>query len=101
MQHSILIHDYYSRMGGPNVVFLTIDTTLRSGRLEIKTFVKSKLGLPDKTQGIIFTPLPCEVVYFEPERVGVQLLSETVRHGKTPVMTDFQHLEKLVGYHIL
>ncbi len=32
MMHSVLIHDYYSRLAtGPNVIFLTLDTTLRAG----------------------------------------------------------------------
>ena len=94
MMHSVLIHDYYSRFE-TNAIFITLDTTLRSGRLEIKAFVKSKVGLPGKTEGVIFTPLPCEVVYFDPERVGVQLLSSTVHStsGTTPVKSDFQQLE--------
>ncbi len=64
------------------------------GRLEIKAFVKSKVGLPGKTAGVIFTPVPCEVVYFEPERAGIQLLRGTIDDGATPIKTDFEHLER-------
>ena len=66
------------------------------GRLEIKAFVKSKVGIPGKTAGVIFTPVPCEVVYFKPERAGVQLLRGTIENnGVTPVKSDFEHLERL------
>ncbi len=54
------------------------------------------MGLPNKTAGVIFTPVPCEVVYFEPERAGVQLLRETVGSGKSPIKSDFEHLERCV-----
>ena len=37
--HSVLIHDYYSRID-PFVVHLTVDTTLKSGRMDIKAYVK-------------------------------------------------------------
>ena len=37
--HSVLIHDYYSRLE-PNSVFVSVDTTLRNGRLDIKACVK-------------------------------------------------------------
>ena len=32
----------------------------------------SKVGVPGKTEGVIFCPVPVEVTYFEPERVGVE-----------------------------
>ncbi len=76
----------------PNEVFYR--QLIFSGRLEIKAFVKFKVGLPNKTAGVIFTPVPCEVVYFEPERAGVQLLRETVGSGKSPIKSDFEHLER-------
>ena len=37
--HSVLNHDYYSRID-PFVVHLTVDTTLKSGRMDIKAYVK-------------------------------------------------------------
>ncbi len=71
---------------------------ISAGRLEIKAFVKFKVGLPNKTAGVIFTPIPCEVVYFEPERAGVQLLRETVGSGNSPIKSDFEHLERCVEW---
>ena len=92
--HTVLIHDYYSRLD-PNAIFVTIDTGLTSGRLEVKAHVKSRLGLPGKTEGIIFTPVPSETVCFEPERVGVtQLIKYTSPEGKIPVLSRFGQIER-------
>ena len=93
MMHSVLIHEYYCRLDS-NAVFVTVDTTLRSGRLDIKAYVRSKVGLPGKTEGVIFTPVPCEVVYFEPEKVGVDLLLSTTetQNCLLPVISDFSQI---------
>lgn len=97
MMHSVLIHDYYSRFEA-STIFVTVDTTLKNSRLGIKAFVKAKVGLPGKTEGVIFTPVPCEIVYSDPERVGIQLLNNTLKStpttGTTAVKTDFQQLER-------
>lgn len=95
--HSVLIHEYYSRFD-QNAVFITVDTTLRSGHLEIKAFVRSKVGLPGKTEGVIFTPIPWEVVYFEPEKVGVNLLYNAVKSGEssTAVLSNFEQVERYI-----
>ena len=93
--HSVHIHDYYSRFD-PHAIFLTVDTSLRNGHLEIKAYMRSKVGLPGKTGGIIFTPIPCSVVYFEPEKVGVQMLSGTVKaeNGSIPIVSNFNQIER-------
>jgi len=59
---------------------------------------RSKVGLPGKTEGTIFTPLPCEVVYFEPERVGVEMLQQVKQDscGTSPVLSDFMRIERWV-----
>jgi translation initiation factor 3 subunit F len=67
--HSVLIHDFYSRLD-KHVVHVTIDTTLRIGKMEIKAYIKSCIGVPGKTDGTMFTPVPCEVTYYRPERVA-------------------------------
>ena len=97
MMHSVLIHEYYSRFD-QNAVFVTVDTTLRSNHLDIRAYVRSKVGLPNKTEGVIFTPVPCDVVYFEPERVGVNLLLDSLKSGEltTPVLSSFQQVERYV-----
>ena len=93
--HSVHIHDYYLRFD-PQAVFVTVDTSLRNGHLDIKAYVRSKVGLPGKSEGIIFTPVPCEVTSFEPERVGVHMLRGTVASASTtvPVVSNFAQVEK-------
>ena len=95
MMHSVLIHEYYSRFD-QNAVFVTVDTTLRSNHLDVRAYVRSKVGLPNKTEGVIFTPVPCDVVYFEPERVGVGLLLDSLKAGEptTPVLSSFEQVER-------
>lgn len=93
--HSVYIHDYYSRFD-PHAIFVTMDTSLYNNNLEIKAYTRSKVGLPGKTEGIIFTPIPCTVVYFEPERVGIQMLSGTVtsENNAIPIISNFHQIEK-------
>ena len=78
--HSVLIHEYYSRFD-QNAVFVTVNTTLRSNHLNIRAYVRSKVGLPNQMAGVIFTHIPCDVVYFEPERVGVNVLLDSLKAG--------------------
>ena len=97
MMHSVLIHEYYSRFD-QNAVFITVDTTLRSNHLDIRAYMRSKVGLPNQTEGVIFTPIPCDVVYFEPERVGVNLLLDSLKAGDptTQVLSSFEQVERYV-----
>ena len=37
--HSVLVHDYYSRLD-PSAVFVIVDTSLKSGHLDIKAHVR-------------------------------------------------------------
>jgi len=39
MMHSVLIHDYYSRHN-PQAIFLTVDTSLRNSRMEIRAYLR-------------------------------------------------------------
>ena len=58
--------------------------------------MRSKVGLPNQTEGVIFTPIPCDVVYFEPERVGVNLLLDSLKVGDptTRVLSSFEQVER-------
>ena len=57
---------------------------------------RSKVGLPGKTEGAIFTPLECKVVYFDPERVGVEMLQQVKQDsdGVAPIISDFVRIER-------
>ncbi len=53
------------------------------------------MGVPNMTEGIIFTPVPCEVVYFEPERVGIKMLQGTLSSSSpVQVISEFAQVEK-------
>lgn len=40
-EHSVLIHEYYSREAS-NPIHLTIDTSLQSGKMNIRAYVRSR-----------------------------------------------------------
>ncbi|CAI8032960.1 Eukaryotic translation initiation factor 3 subunit F [Geodia barretti] len=88
--HSLLIHEYYARLD-PNALFLTLDTSLKENSLQIRAHVKSKMGLPGKSEGVVFSPVPCEIVSYEPERVGVSFLKEAVEKP-APIRHDLQQV---------
>jgi len=92
-EHSVLIHEYYSRET-KNPVLLTIDTSLKGVRMGMKTYVSTKMGVPSKTVGTMFTPIPLDITTYEPEKVGLEWL----QHGKhnpkriTNMSTDLQQV---------
>ncbi|XP_076060560.1 eukaryotic translation initiation factor 3 subunit f1 [Oratosquilla oratoria] len=67
--HSLLIHDYYSRVT-TNPIHFTIDTTLHGGRMGIRAFVSVGMGVPGRTPGTMFAPIPVEVTSYAPEIIG-------------------------------
>ncbi|KAK6468559.1 eukaryotic translation initiation factor 3 subunit F-like [Huso huso] len=75
-EHSVLIHEYYSREA-QNPIHLTVDTALQSGRMNIRAYVSAQMGVPSKTVGVMFSPLTVKYVYFDTERIGVDLLQRT------------------------
>lgn len=106
-EHSVLIHEYYSREAS-NPIHLTIDTSLQSGKMNIRAYVRSghptgmcvcvrerflpevsvcnclfllcsaQMGVPGKTVGVMFTPLSVKYVYYDTERIG----GEPERHNR-------------------
>nr|XP_056704531.1 eukaryotic translation initiation factor 3 subunit F [Euleptes europaea] len=75
-EHSVLIHEYYSREAH-NPIHLTVDTSLQNGRMSIKAYVSTAMGVPGKTMGVMFTPLTVKYVYYDTERIGVDLVMKT------------------------
>ncbi|EDM17928.1 eukaryotic translation initiation factor 3, subunit 5 (epsilon) (predicted), isoform CRA_e [Rattus norvegicus] len=68
-EHSVLIHEYYSREA-PNPIHLTVDTGLQNGRMSIKAYVSTLMGVPGRTMGVMFTPLTVKYAYYDTERIG-------------------------------
>ena len=60
---------------------------------------RCKVGVPDKTQGVLFSPVPVEFTYFDPERIGVELLSKSVglEGGMVPIMSDLEVIESVLS----
>lgn len=83
-EHSVLIHEYYAREC-KNPVHLTVDTSLKNARMAMKAFVSSQMGVPGKTTGTMFIPVPLEAVAHDPERVGVDFLQLTKERPKRVV----------------
>ncbi|XP_007441348.1 eukaryotic translation initiation factor 3 subunit F [Python bivittatus] len=75
-EHSVLIHEYYSREAH-NPIHLTVDTSLQNGRMSIKAYVSTAMGVPGKTMGVMFTPLTVKYAYYDTERIGVDLIMKT------------------------
>ncbi|XP_037132109.1 eukaryotic translation initiation factor 3 subunit F [Syngnathus acus] len=94
-EHSVLIHEYYSREA-TNPIHLTADTALQSGKMNIRAYVSAQMGVPGKTVGVMFTPLTVKYVYYDTERIGVDLLQRTrLITGRTKGLTS--DLSQVVG----
>lgn len=69
-----LIQEFYTKEA-PNSVHLLVDTTLANSKFSINAFMSRLLTLGDKVLATEFVEIPCEVLFGEAERVGVELLS--------------------------
>lgn len=83
-EHSILIHEYYSREA-KNPVHLTLDTTLRGNHMGLKAYQSTALGVAGKTVGTLFSPLKVTVNADATEKVGLSLLGKTADTPKKPI----------------
>ncbi|XP_021964056.1 eukaryotic translation initiation factor 3 subunit F-1 [Folsomia candida] len=90
---AVPINDYYARQC-PNPVHLLVDTTLRSGKMGIKGFVQVDIGVPEGSQGAMFSPVPVDLTQYPPEAVALKTLVKTRMTGKVepkaelPQITD-------------
>jgi len=91
--HSALIHDYYARET-KDPIHLTLDTTLTSGRVNMKAYVFVPIGVPGATSGSMFTPVKVEMIATEPEVAGLDLLHKT-KHSKTRSVEPLPELKKI------
>ncbi|XP_068220824.1 eukaryotic translation initiation factor 3 subunit F [Palaemon carinicauda] len=93
--HSLLIHDYYSRVTS-NPIHLTVDTTLHGGRMNIKGYVSASMGVPGRTPGTMFAPIPVEVISYSPEIVGTNVAQKSKynRHRLVEATTDLNQISE-------
>ncbi|XP_046354142.1 eukaryotic translation initiation factor 3 subunit F-like [Haliotis cracherodii] len=92
--HSVLIHEYYSREA-KNPVHLTVDTTVKTGKLGMKAYVSTPMGVPGRTVGTMFTPVTIDIVRYEPEQIGVNVLQQgkTVNKRSVSMSSDLALVE--------
>nr|CAB3241641.1 eukaryotic translation initiation factor 3 subunit F-like [Phallusia mammillata] len=100
-EHSVLIHEYYSRES-KCPIHLTVDTELRGGDIAYKAYVSTTIGVPGKTQGMMFTPVPVVVDFYNTERVGVdrvQASSQRLpnRNSLITLPTEFENVIEATG----
>ncbi|KAK6642038.1 Eukaryotic translation initiation factor 3 subunit F-1 [Polyplax serrata] len=75
--HSSVIHEYYARECN-NPIHMTLDTTLQGDRMGLRAYLCVPIGVPGGKAGSMFTPIPVEVICYEPEIVGINLCQKTV-----------------------
>jgi len=91
--HSALIHDYYARET-KDPIHLTLDTTLSTGRVNMKAYVFVPIGVPGATSGSMVTPVKVQMTASEPEIAGLDLLHKT-KHSKTRLVEPVPELTKI------
>jgi translation initiation factor 3 subunit F len=84
---AVPINDYYARQC-QNPIHLLVDTTLSQGKMQIKSFVQVDIGVPDGSQGAMFSPIPVEIVQYPPEAVGMKTLMRARTRGKTEILSE-------------
>ena len=75
-------------------IHLTVDTTLTSGRVNMKAYVFVPIGVPGATSGSMFTPVKVEMIATEPELAGLDLLHKT-KHSKVRSVEPVPELTKI------
>ena len=75
-------------------IHLTLDTTLNSGRVNMKAYVFVPIGVPGATSGSMFTPVKVEMVATGPEMAGLDLLQKT-KHSKIKTVETVPELTKI------
>ena len=71
-----------------------MDTTLNSGRVNMKAYVFVPIGVPGATSGSMFTPVKVEMIASEPEVAGLDLLHKT-KHSKIRSVEPLPELKKI------
>ncbi|KAK7482555.1 hypothetical protein BaRGS_00026156 [Batillaria attramentaria] len=82
--HSVLIHEYYSREA-KNPIHLTVDTVMRGGKMGMKAYISTTIGVPGKTTGTMFTPIQTDVISYQPEQTGLEVLQQGKYNPKRSV----------------
>jgi len=95
-EYSVLIHEYYTRET-PNPVHVTV-TPSKNG-VSVKAYVSTPFGVPGKTKGTMFSPVPClsKGGGYEQELVGLKACMASAGIDKTRPQTFETELEMLLS----
>jgi len=86
-EHSLLIHEFYSREC-KDPVHLLLDTTLKGAKMTLKTYISYQMGIVNKNLGTLFVPIPNEITSYDPEKVGVDLIQKCKTSKNRSVTMD-------------
>jgi len=101
---SVLIHQFYSREMNQPPIHLTVDTALTDGSMGIKAYTSLNIAFGEKSLGSQFLPVPLEIVTFDVEKIGVNVLVQAMKRqqevqqekkqaSSQVLMTDLDSLE--------
>jgi len=90
------IQDQYMKEMTNAPLFLTIDTNLNNYTLSIKGYSCSDIKFGEKSLGSQFLPLPVEVIAFDSEKIGVDVLIKG-KNNPNFVLSDLENLESSVA----
>jgi len=95
---AVPINDYYARQC-QNPIHLLVDTTLRGGKMNIKAFVQVDIGVPEGSQGAMFSPVPVEIVQYAPEAVAMKTLmrGRMSGTGKAEILQELPQVTESTG----
>lgn len=93
---AVPVNDYYSRQC-VNPIHLLIDTTLRNLKMSIKGFVQVDIGVPDGSQGAMFSPIPVEIIQYPPEAVALKTLLKTRATGTVEPLKELPQVAEATG----
>jgi len=92
---AVPINDYYSRQCA-NPIHLLVDTTLRTKKMAIKAFVQVDIGVPEGSQGAMFSPVPVELIQYAPEAVAMRTLVKTRLTGKVEPRAELPQVSEAI-----
>ena len=102
-EYSILLHEFFASSShgaaSRHPIHLTVDTTMRNGRLSIKGYVSSVLQLGAASFGTQFHPIEITMASFDAEKIGLNLISRGLhsKDGTIPLTPEMDNLKASLG----
>jgi len=91
---SVLIHQFYSREMNHSPIHLTVDTSLTDSTLSVKAYTSLNISFGEKALGCQFLSVPLEIVTFDAEKIGVDVLMQGMKKKSSDSLpSDLDSLE--------